>query len=156
MDKPTKKSFRTDKDRPRVYVPTSDRETLPSRVKQEPRDEVNINSIIKRMRKQHGHAYADVSQFRDVSNAPKSLQDAFNVTQEAARLFQTLPLGFRRELDHNPAALETAPRELYERYGLLKQKEGAPPKEQPAPAPKGNQAVKKGSKDPVQPSDQEE
>jgi len=156
MDKPTKRTFRTDKDRPRVFVPTSDRETLPSRVKQEPRDEVNINSIIERMRKQHGHAYPDVSQFRDVSNAPKSLQDAFNITQEAARLFETLPLGFRRELDHNPAALETAPRELYERYGLLKQKEVEAPKASTETAPKGAQAVKKGSKEPAKPSDQEE
>jgi len=149
MEKSTKKSFRKDTDRPRVLVPTSDRKSLPSRVKQEPRDEVNINAIMRRMQKSGAHAYPEISQFRDVSIAPKSLTEAFNIVSEAAQSFRQLPLGFRRALDHNPANLETAPRELYEEYGLLKKKEGEPPTGSPVVEPKANVAVKKGSKEPA-------
>lgn len=57
--------------------------------------------------------------FRDLTT-DLSFMDAFDVVQRGKEAFESLPIGLRRELDHNPRNLGTATREQFERYGLLK------------------------------------
>lgn len=105
-------------EKPVVHVPDP---TEPTRVKQEFKDEVNINSIISRMKKGIPPRFSDATPFYgDFTNLPASFTDAFNIVARAQEAFDSLPLGFRRELDHDPRNLEGAPRELFEKYGLLK------------------------------------
>ena len=94
----------------------------PSRVKQEFKKEVNINTIIAKMKKGvvPGQVVAGEQLFADVSRLPTSFQDAFDVVANAADMFDRLPLGLRKDLDHDPRALLGADRSLFEKYGLLK------------------------------------
>lgn len=96
----------------------------PTRVKQEFKKEVNINTIIAKMRKGvMPNLLAGEAVFADVSEVPQNFQDAFEKVSNAAALFDKLPLGFRKELDYDPRNLMSATREMYERYGILKKPE---------------------------------
>lgn len=95
----------------------------PTRTKQEFKDEVNINEIISRMKKgisPPAWMTAATPRYGDFSNMPTSFQEAYAIVEAGEAAFKSLPLGFRRALDHNPANLQNAPRELYDQYGLLK------------------------------------
>lgn len=110
------------KTRKRIFNPTVDKET--SRVKQEFVKEVNINTIMGRAKQgQVPPAWmrSTTPRYGDFTDQPQTLMEAFDVVQKAQEAFLSLPVAFRRELDHNPMNLDKAPRELYEKYGLLKE-----------------------------------
>nr|QJB18917.1 MAG: internal scaffolding protein [Microvirus sp.] len=122
----------------------------PSRTKQEFVQEVNINEIVSRMKRGISPPLwmtSNTPRYGDFSNMPTSFQDAYNIIETADAAFKSLPLEFRRALDHNPRNLDKAPRELYEQFGLLKGKNsaGASPESdktpggtpQASPAPQG-------------------
>lgn len=94
-----------------------------TRVKQEFAREVNINSIIAKMKR--GVAPSSFATgtpiYGDFTQGPQNFMDAFDVVQRAERAFASLPLGFRRALDHDPKNLPFATRELYEEFGMLKE-----------------------------------
>lgn len=119
----------------------------PSRTKQEFKDEVNINTIIDRMQKgiqPPAWMTSNTPHYGDFTNQPTSFQEAFAIVEAAELAFESLPLGFRRAIDHDPRNLDTAPRELYEQYGLLnpkKSEEASPPKspsDGQSPTPQGS------------------
>lgn len=126
-----------------VNVPLSGE---PSRTKQEFKKEVNINTIIDRM--QRGiqppqWMTSNTPRYGDFTGMPTSFQEAYEMVEKAEAAFASLPLEFRRAIDHDPRNLEKAPRELYERFGLLEKKSGeaSPPK---SPSD-GQSAAPKGS-----------
>lgn len=95
----------------------------PSRTKQEFKTEVNINEIISRMRRGINPPQwmtSNTPHYGDFSDMPTSFQEAYAIVESGEAAFRSLPLDFRRALDHNPANLADAPRELYERFGLVK------------------------------------
>lgn len=132
-------------ERKAVHNPLSGEPTI---TKQEFKKEVNINEIIQRMKKginPPAWMTSATPRYGDFSDMPNSFQDAYALIETAEAAFRSLPLEFRRELDHNPANLDKAPKELYAKYGLLKSPAGAAPASpkdtgsMPAdPAPKGN------------------
>lgn len=100
----------------------------PSRTKQEFKNEVNINEIINRMRRGINPPQwmtAATPRYGDFSNMPTSFQEAYAIVEAGEAAFRALPLEFRRALDHNPANLASAPRSLYEQFGLLKKPDDA-------------------------------
>ncbi|QXP08075.1 MAG: internal scaffolding protein [Arizlama microvirus] len=99
----------------------------PSRTKQEFKKEVNINEIIARMRRGISPPpwmTSATPRYGDFSNLPASFQESYAIVEAGERAFASLPLEFRRALDHDPRNLDRAPRSLYEQFGLLKQKSG--------------------------------
>lgn len=112
----------------RVSCPHPVDETLVSRVKQEFKKEVNINSIVNKMKNGISPPSWMTSRtpyYGDFVNAPATYQDAFDIVSRAHEAFTSLPLEFRREIDHDPRNLAHAPRELFERFGLIKKPEGS-------------------------------
>lgn len=78
----------------------------PSKTQQQFRDEVNINSI---MRKYHStgqitHLAKSQGQYRDLSNA-QDYFDSLNIIQQAEQSFATLPSHVRKKFGNDPAAL---------------------------------------------------
>nr|QJB19949.1 MAG: internal scaffolding protein [Microvirus sp.] len=159
--------------RPRSYHPARilpKGEIPTSRVKQEFKKEVNINFIVERMKRgiqPPPWMTSATPHYGDFSNMPTSLTEAFQIMEKAEEAFASLPLEFRRELDHDPRNLERAPKALYERFGLLKKAPGGtsgtpegsagahlpPGKKSPANEPPG---AKKGTpKVPDQKSDED-
>lgn len=97
-----------------------------SRVKSEFADEVDINSIMRRVKAgQNPPSWmsSKTPYYADVSNLPLSFAESFNIVQAAKESFLALPLDFRRELDHDFRNLDKAPKELFEKYGLLNRPE---------------------------------
>lgn len=95
----------------------------PTITKQEFKKEVNINEIISRMRRginPPAWMTSNTPRWGDFSNLPASFMEAYAIVEAGEAAFKSLPLDFRRALDHNPANLDKAPRELYEQFGLLK------------------------------------
>ena len=110
--------------RKRVCNPVSGK---PSRTKGEFRDEVDINSIIRRMRSgisPPAWMTSKTPRYGDFSSMPTNFQDAFAIVERAHEAFESLPLEFRKAIDHDPRNLDTAPKELWERFGLLNKPEG--------------------------------
>lgn len=150
----------------RVYQPAP---TEPTRTKQEFKDDVCINTIIRRMKNGQNPPQWMTSQtphYGDFADMPASFMEAHQIMEAGAAAFKSLPLEMRRELDHDPRNLDHAPRALFERFGLLKK----PASQSPAPKepgssdgrtanggknsqPRANQAPKKGSQDPEIDSD---
>lgn len=132
-----------------VNVPLSGE---PTPTKQEFKKEVNINTIIQRMQKGISPPQWMTSatpRFGDFTDMPCSFQEAYAVIERAEESFKSLPLEFRRALDHNPANLQNAPRELYEKFGLLKKSDAAEvpsaPTSKDSTNPKGASGTKKGA-----------
>lgn len=127
----------------------------PSPVKQEFKKEVNINEIVARMRRgimPPPWMTSNTPRYGDFTNLPASFQEAYEIVERGESAFASLPLEFRRELDHDPRNLDRAPREMYERYGLLKEKisAGASPEPDKAPGSKPQASSKKSApKEPV-------
>lgn len=138
----------------------------PSRTKQEFLKEVNINSIIQKMRNGINPPQWMTSAtpyYGDFTNLPVSFQEAYEIMASGQEAFASLPLDFRRALDHDPRNLDKAPRELFERFGLLKKpaagEEATPPsnvsgkpegqgdRDLPGKAPLGANKVKKPVED---------
>ena len=95
----------------------------PSPTKQEFLKEVNINTIVSRMKNGISPPQwmtAATPRYGDFTDMPTSFQEAYALIETAELAFSGLPLEFRRALDHNPANLQNAPRELYEQFGLIK------------------------------------
>lgn len=114
-----------------VNVPLSGE---PTRTKQEFKKEVNINEIVARMRRgivPPPWMTSATPRYGDFTNLPVSFQEAHAIMQAGQEAFASLPLEFRRALDHDPRNLDRAPRELYEQFGLLKKSDSA---EQASPA----------------------
>lgn len=110
----------------------------PSRTKQEFKKEVDINEIVARMRRgimPPPWMTSNTPRYGDFSNMPTSFQEAYSIVEAGEAAFASLPLEFRRALDHNPANLPNAPRELFEQFGLIKKPESA---EQPTAASKAS------------------
>lgn len=95
-------------------------------VKNEFKEESDINYIMRRV-EQHRVAPSWLDNrtpmYGDFTQLPQSLTEAHAITTRAQEAFMTLPAEMRRELDHDFRRLESAPRELFERYGLLKAQE---------------------------------
>jgi len=141
----------------------------PTRTKQEFIKDVNINTIIRRLQNgQHPPAWMtqNTPHYGDFADMPASFMEAHQIMEAGNKAFLALPLEMRRELDHDPRNLDKAPRELFERFNLLKQ----PASPSPAPKepgsqdgrtseggknsqPRASQGSKKGSKDPESDSD---
>lgn len=122
----------------------------PSPTKQEFKNDVNINEIVARMRKGISPPQWMTSatpRYGDFTNMPTSFQEAYALVETAEAAFQSLPLEFRRALDHNPANLPNAPKELYEQFGLLKtnpkSEEASPLNDKDPTSPKGASVPKK-------------
>lgn len=112
----------------------------PSRTKQEFKNEVNINTIIQKMRNgisPPAWMTSATPRYGDFTNLPVSFQEAHAIMAAGQEAFAALPLDFRRALDHDPRNLDKAPRELYERFGLLK-KPAASEQASPASNDSGN------------------
>jgi len=113
---------------------------LAPRVKKEFKKEVDINYIISRMKQginPPAWMTSKTPRWGDFTDGPQSLMESFDLVERAHQAFESLPLAMRRELDHDFRNLGSAPRELYERFGLLKGPVGAPsatPKESASPA----------------------
>lgn len=123
----------------------------PSRTKQEFKKEVNINEIIARMRRGISPPpwmTSATPRYGDFSNMPASFQEAYAIVERGEAAFASLPLEFRRALDHDPRNLQNAPRELYEQFGLLKEKipAGASSESDKTPGSKPQASLKKESK----------
>lgn len=109
----------------RVYHPLSGE---PTRVKQEFKKDVDINEIVARMKRGISPPpwlTSNTPRYGDFVDLPASFQEAHEILRRGEAAFKSLPLEFRRELDHDPRNLDKAPRELFERFGLLK-KSGSP------------------------------
>jgi len=125
----------------RVYNPLSGE---PTRVKQEFKDDVNINSIIRRMKNgQNPPSWmtSNTPHYGDFSNMPTSFMEAHAIMEAGNAAFLSLPLALRRELDHDPRNLDQMTQEQYERFGLLKPRADQAAPEAPAslsPAPEAN------------------
>ncbi len=105
----------------RVYVKTG----IPPRVKTEFANEVNINSIMNKMKKgiiPPAWMTQKIPQYLDMTKTPSTLMEAFDVVQKAQEAFLALPVELRRELDHDPRNLDHAPRSLFEKHGIIKPK----------------------------------
>lgn len=97
----------------------------PTRVKQEFKKDVDINEIVARMKRGISPPpwlTSNTPRYGDFTDLPASFQEAHEIMRRGEAAFKSLPLEFRRELDHDPRNLDKAPRELFERFGLLKQK----------------------------------
>lgn len=91
--------------------------------KQEFKNECNINTIVERMKRgiqPPPWMTQNTPYYGDISNAPKSFQDAFEIVDRAQAAFESLPLEFRRAIDHDPRKLADAPKELFAQFGLLR------------------------------------
>lgn len=108
------------------FVKKGETFSLPSRTKQEPKDECNINSIMARYA-QTGiidHVAAVQPIYEDVAGISVDYQEALRIVENAQVAFDALPSALRKELDNNPANLVSfiqSP-DNYERcveYGLL-------------------------------------
>lgn len=110
---------------PRLLDEKGDR--VVSRVKQEMKNKVNINTIMRRaINGEMPPAWmtSKTPYYGDFTRGPVTIQDAFDVVERAEESFKALPIEFRRALNHDPRNLLSAPKELYERFGLLKKPEG--------------------------------
>lgn len=116
----------------------------PSRTKQEFKTVVDINEIVARMRRgiqPPPWMTSATPRYGDFSNMPASFQEAFAIVEQGEAAFASLPLEFRRALDNDPRNLDSAPRELYEQFGLLK----APEKIEQPSSPKGSSSPAAGA-----------
>lgn len=127
-------------DRLEVVNPTFD--VIKHPTKQEFAKECNINSIMAKARagiSPPAWMTAKTPFYGDF-NPNANFTDAFNQVERANAAFNALPLEFRKELDHDPRNLATAPRELYAKHGLLKGSATAPVQDPSAPlgSPEGS------------------
>lgn len=119
------------------------------------RDETNVNRIVARAMKGQAPAFLNEARpsYGDVSEVP-SLAKAYEVIESAEARFMELPAAVRRELDNDPRKLFTAPREFFEKHGLLRAPE-APEEPQatgsrgvpPGSVPKGQDKAPKAPKE---------
>lgn len=100
----------------------------PSKTKQAPRKETDINHIVARGR-ERGFIPPTGRQpvYGDVSEIP-SYEEAFNRVTQAQEAFRRLPAALRDHLGHDPKNLvpflaDEKNREVAEKYGLLKPRE---------------------------------
>jgi len=118
-------------------------------VSQEFKNDVDINEIVSRAQrgmqppswlKRRQEIYSE-----EIIPAA-NYQDAFAIVEHAKEMFDTLPLAFRRELDHDPRNLQFATRELFAKHGLLNKvpedesfvPENSAPGTQPSPQGRGS------------------
>lgn len=117
----------------------------PHSVKQEFAHDVNINTIMAKARNgidPPRWMTSKTPMYGDFSKVPSNFQDAFDQVSRATDAFYALPVEFRRELGHDPRNLPNAPRELFARFGLLKEKAEAlsPDPGAPVDSPEGSHA----------------
>lgn len=106
-----------------VFHPVVPAEMKPHRVKQEFKKDVDINEIVSRMKRgiqPPPWLTSNTPRYGDYADMPVSFMEAYDMVARAEASFASLPLEFRRELDHDPRNLPNAPRELFERFGLIK------------------------------------
>lgn len=116
--------------------------------KQEFKKDVCINEIMARAKRgQNPPSWMTqkTPYYGDFSNLPASLTEAYEIVAKAEEAFESLPLDFRRAIDHDPMRLEEAPRELWEKFGLLKK---APSEDAGTPAPQGGATGGSGGNSP--------
>jgi len=93
------------------------------KTRQEFQKECDVNEIVRKAQGAVAPQYIGdrPPEFRDNSDVP-TLAQAHEQVRAAREMFDRLPARMRRELGNNPGELESAPREMFERYGLLKPK----------------------------------
>lgn len=87
--------------------------TAHSRVKSEFRKEVDINEIVGRMKRgiqPPPWMTSRTPRFEDMTSLPASFAEAWQIVADAEAAFESLPVEFRREIDHDPRNLPHAPR----------------------------------------------
>ena len=127
MSKVEKKVIRNAFSRVRSVHPMQDFDSK-IRVKREFAKETNINTIMERVKRgimPPPWMTSKTPYYGDFSKTPISYQEAFEIVSRAEDQFESLPLEFRRAIDHDPRKIDQAPRELFERFGLLKKPEGS-------------------------------
>lgn len=140
-------------------------EDKPHKTQGEFKKECDINNIVKRWKdgvQPPSWMTSKTPRYGDFSDMPVSFMEAFDIMARAEDAFNSLPLAMRHELDHDPRNLDKAPRELFERFGLLKkpvsQTDGNPSDEKPVgqgsgdsrspkPPKGGNKAPASGAND---------
>ena len=123
------------------YIKKGETFSLPTRTKQEPKDECNINSIMARYA-QTGiidHVAAIQPIYEDVAGISVDYQEALRIVENAQVAFDALPSALRKELDNNPANLVSFIQnpdnmERCVEYGLLNKSVVEAPKTIVAPA----------------------
>lgn len=117
---------------------------IPGRVKKEFAKDVCINNIMAKMKRgisPPAWLTQGNPRYGDFTKSPQTLMEAFEVVKNANEAFLSLPVEFRRDLDHDPRNLDKAPRELYEKHGLLKKpkaQEGGNPRSELAASSEGS------------------
>lgn len=94
-----------------------------TRTKQEFLQEVNINELWARAKRGISPPAWMTSKtpiYGDFADLPISFDEAFSQVERANEAFLSLPLEFRRALQHDPRNLDKAPRSLFEEFGLVK------------------------------------
>lgn len=133
------------------FVPfvVSDADRNKYRVKTEFQNEVNINTIMAKARNGQPPTWLNskTPRYGDFANRPTNFQDAFDLTEKAREAFYSLPIEFRRELDHDPSRMASAPKSLWEKHGLLKESAKAASKASSEPQA-GPEGAGKGSPTP--------
>lgn len=104
----------------RMHVINPVFDVVPHPTKQEFRDEVNINSIMRKAKNGYPPTWltSKTPRYGDFSSLPKDFAEAYSFMENATEAFYALPVEFRKELGHDPRNLPTAPKELFERFGL--------------------------------------
>lgn len=111
----------------RRRVPHVEPEEIAVHTKQEFLKDCDINEIMRRAKQGVTPTWltSATPYYGDFSDLPQSLTEANAIITRAQESFLSLPLEMRRELDHDFRNLDSAPREIFERYGLLERKEDA-------------------------------
>lgn len=148
--------------RQRVTMPVITENPHPAQ--QEFKKDLDINQIMRRLKNgQNPPSWmtSATPRYGDFANMPASFMEAFDIVERAEAAFASLPLEFRRDLDHDPRNLQYASKELYAKHKLLKP-EGADSAAPEAPAsppadlsPKGSTGSKKGVQKPQASSEEE-
>lgn len=85
------------------------------------KDECDVNFIMERARRGiEPRTNPARPQFGDFSNVP-TFQEAFEIVRQAGEEFKKLPAALRRELEDNPANLESITEDMARRYNLLRE-----------------------------------
>lgn len=97
---------------------------------QEPKAEADINNIVKRALRGQPITWLNEAapRYGDFTETP-GLMEMYDKVLKAHEAFDALPAAARRELGNDPRELFRAPKEFFERHGLMK------PKEEPKPDP---------------------
>lgn len=117
---------------------------------QESKDSCDLNRMVDRALRtgQPPDRYRGTLTYGDFSSMP-SLAEALEIVSKAEESFMTYPAAARAELDNDFTRVQDAPREFFERYGLLKKDPDVSQSETPDLGGAGVKSPRSASKKPV-------